>query len=151
MDAFEKSLNDLLVDTFNCILKYEEMSLRTISNMRITVSEAHLMEAIGKMGGSATVSEIAASLNIAVPSATVAVKKLEDKGFLQKLPCTQDARRTIVSLTELGAKIDRAHNIFHRKMVRDISRNFSESEKTVLLSAVNKLNTFFKEKAEIQP
>jgi DNA-binding MarR family transcriptional regulator len=148
VDNFEISLNNLLVDTFNNILKYEEKSLRTISNMRITVSEAHLIEAISRLGGKTTVSEIAAALGIAVPTATVSVKRLGDKGFIQKVPCVKDARRTIVSLTELGAKMDRAHSVFHRKMVRDISSDFSESEKTVLLSAINKLSGFFKNKVE---
>jgi hypothetical protein len=33
-------------------------------------------------------------------------------------------------------------------MVRNISREFSDDEKEVLLTAIKKLNEFFKEKAE---
>lgn len=148
MSAFEENLNGLLVDTFNYILKYEEKSLRAISDMPVTVTEAHILEAIGKKGGSASVSEISALLKVTLPTATVAIKKLEKKGFIAKAPCTEDGRRSIVSLTPLGMKVDRAHGIFHRRMVKDISREFTDSEKEVLLSAIRKLSVFFKEKVE---
>lgn len=148
MNDFEQSLNNVLVDTFNTILKYEELSLKSISSVPVTVSEAHMIEAVGKQGGRTTVSEIASLLNIAMPTATVAVKKLESKGFVTKVPCTDDGRRAIISLTELGEKINRAHSLFHRRMVRNISNEFLDGEKEVLLSAIEKLSEFFKEKVE---
>lgn len=150
MNDFERNLNNVLVDVFNYILKYEEMSLKSLSNMKITMSEAHLIEAINRLGGNTTVSEIAYLLNITVPTATVSVKKLENKGFVKKAPCSTDGRRSIVSLTKLGERIDKAHNLFHQRMVRNISRNFSDPEKKILLAAVKKLNNFFKEKVEIK-
>lgn len=148
MTEFELNLNDLLVDTFNFILKYEETSLKAISGAPITVTEAHIIEAIAKKGEHATVSKIASALGVAVPTITVAVKKLEKKGLVTKLPCADDGRRLMISLTDLGKRINRAHGIFHRKMVRNIEENFSDGEKEVLLSAVKKLSIFFKEKVE---
>ena len=145
MNDFEKSLNNILVNTFNNILKYEEQSLKSISG--ITVSEAHIIEAISNHKV-ASVSEIATSLDIAVPTATVAIKKLEKKGFIIKVPCKKDGRRTLISLTELGRKIDHAHNIFHRKMVTNVSKNFNSSEKKLLLNVIAKLNEFFQKKVE---
>lgn len=148
MTEFELNLNDILVDTFNLILKYEENSLKAISGTTLTVTEAHIIEAIARRGESTTVSAIASSLGVAVPTATVAVKKLESKGVVLKVPCTKDGRRLIVTLTELGKKLNRAHGIFHRRMVKNISEGFSEGEKEILLSAVKKLSVFFKEKVE---
>jgi DNA-binding MarR family transcriptional regulator len=148
MTEFERSLNNVLVDTFNYILKYEEASLKSISSVPVTVTEAHILEAIGNNGGSCTVSEIAATLGTAVSTATVAVKKLERKGLVSKVPCPQDGRRLNITLTDLGRKIDRAHGIFHTRMVRHISGGFTGEEKDVLLSAVKKLSAFFKEKIE---
>ncbi len=148
MNAFEESLNGLLVDTFNYILKFEEKSLRSISDTPVTVTEAHILEAIGKNGGSASISEISALQKVTLPTATVAVKKLEKKGFIEKAPCTQDGRRAIVSLTQLGKKLDMAHGIFHHKMIKDITRRLTDSEKDVLLCAVRKLSDFFREKVE---
>ena len=150
MDAFEKNLNHVLVDTFNYILKYEEASLKKILNVSVTITEAHLIEAIGKQENKkTTVSKIASLLNISVPTATVAVKKLESKGFVIKVPCEEDGRRTIISLTDMGKKIEKIHHLFHEKMVKNISSQFPDSEKDILLKAITKLNEFFKEKIEV--
>lgn len=148
MNTFEEHLNDLLVNTLNYVLKFEETSLKTIADIPITVTEAHMIESISKRSGKSTVSDIATDLNIAVPTATVAVKKLINKGLVEKAPFCEDGRRFIISLTERGEKVDRAHGVFHRRMVRNISREFSDDEKEVLLSAILKLSLFFKEKVE---
>ena len=144
MDAFERSLNDLLLDTFNNIIKYEEISLKKMI-APVTISEAHTIEAISKLDGrNATVGNLAALLNIAAPTVTVAVKKLESKGLVRKTQCEKDARRAIVSLTDAGRRIERAHRLFHERMVRNIGRQFAESEKEVLLRAIQMLSEFFK-------
>jgi len=149
MDDFENSLNNVLVETFNSILKFEESSLKNIVSVPVTITEAHMIEVIGTLEKKeATVSEIASVLNVSMPTATVAVKKLESKGFITKVPCVKDGRRAIINLTELGKKIYKAHNLFHKRMVRNISRQFQETEKEVLYRAVTKLNEFFREKAE---
>ncbi|MGI6166966.1 MAG: MarR family winged helix-turn-helix transcriptional regulator [Eubacteriales bacterium] len=148
MDEFEKCLNDILVDTFNHILKYEETSLKTITDMPVTLAEAHMIEAISKRGGQSTVSEIASDLNIKPPTATVAVKKLEKKGLVVKMPFSKDGRRFIISLTKKGEKVNRAHSIFHRRMIRGISRGFTDAEKNILLSAAQKLGDFFRKKVK---
>ena len=148
MDTFEKSLNHVLVDTFNYILEYEESSLKKIVSIPVTITEAHMIEAVGaQKNEEATVSEIASVLDISMPTATVAVKKLESKGFITKVPCTRDGRRTIISLTEMGKKIYKAHSLFHKRMIKNISRQFQETEKDVLYRAVTKLSDFFKERS----
>jgi len=146
MDDFEKSLNHVLVDTFNFILKYEEISIKKITDVPITITEAHMIEAIGnRENEETTVSDIALMLSISMPTVTVAVKKLETKGFITKTTCAKDGRRILIGLTEKGKRIERAHRLFHTGMVRNISRQLPEDEKEVLFKAVNKLNTFFKD------
>lgn len=149
MTEFELHLNDLLVDTFNFILKYEESSLKSLASMPVTVAEAHIIEAISKKGGQTNATEIASSLGVAAPTITVAVKKLEKKGLVSKTPCTKDGRRFIIGLTPLGKKVHRAHGVFHKRMVRNIGRNFSGQERDTLLSAIKKLNLFFKGKVDV--
>ncbi len=148
VNDFEASLNSILVDTFNNVLKFEEMSLRTISNIPVTVSEAHLLEAISNKGGSATVSKSSSQLKISLPTVTVAIKKLESKGLVTKVTCESDGRRAIISLTELGLKLNKAHSFFHRRMVKNISSGFTDEEKKILLATIKKLSGFFKEKVE---
>jgi len=150
MDDFEKSLNHVLVDTFNMILRFEEVSLKKIASVPVTITEAHMIEAIGTQENEeTTVSEISSLLGVSMPTATVAIKKLESKGFITKAPCATDGRRTIISLTEMGKRINKAHSLFHRRMVKNISNQFQEDEKDVLYRAVTKLSEFFKDKVEV--
>ena len=149
MDTFELNLNNVLVDTFNAILKYEEVSLKRVLKMPVTITEAHIIEAIGRQENKeSTVSEIAAAMGIAVPTATVSVKKLEGKGYVKKVPCARDGRRTIISLTDVGRKIERVHRLFHQNMVKNISSQFLDTEREVLLRAVKTLNEFFRVRVE---
>ena len=146
MTDFETGLNALLVGAFNNILKYEARSLQNISENPVTISEAHMLEYIAKQEGEATVSGIAADLQLAVPTATVAVKKLERKGYVTKAPCAGDGRRAHICLTENGSRVNRAHAIFHQRMVRSIARQFGEAEKEILLAVIKKLGDFFENK-----
>jgi len=149
MDNFEKSLNNVHVDTFNSILKYEEKSLKRIVSIPVTITEAHMLEAVGeKEDEGTTVSDVASILGVSMPTATVALKKLESKGFINKEPCARDGRRMIVSLTDMGKKINRAHSLFHKRMVKNISNQFPDTEKDALFKAVTRLNNFFKERVE---
>ncbi len=150
MNQFELTLNDILADTFNSILKFEESSLKKISNVLITVSETHLLEAIGKFEGArATVGEIASAQAVSIPTVTVALKKLESKGMVEKVRCENDGRCVFVTLTELGRKILNAHKYFHRKMVRNISKEFNNEEKRLLIEAMEKLNSFFAKNSSV--
>ena len=150
MDDFEKSLNHVLVDTFNSILKYEQGSLKNTLKVPVTITEAHIIEAIGTQENQeATVSGIASLLNISMPTVTVAVKKLETKGFIRKVPCATDGRRTIISLTDMGKRIERAHRLFHMRMVKNISNQFPEDEKDVLFRALTRLSEFFKVRTQV--
>jgi len=149
MDDFEKSLNHMLVDIFNTILKFEESSFKKIASVPVTITEAHMIEAIGSQENEeSTVSGIASLLNISMPTATVAIKKLESKGLVTKAPCMKDGRRMIITLTNDGKKIDRVHKLFHKRMIRNISNQFPEDEKELLFKVITKLNNFFKEKIE---
>ena len=149
VNEFEKGLNLALIDTFYYILKCEEASLQQLLNVPVTLTEAHMIDTIGRQERKeSSVSRIARLLNIAMPTATVAVKKMEKKGFVKKQPCESDARRTIISLTDVGRKIEKIHHLFHEKMVRNISGQLQDGEKEILLSTTRKLSEFFRSTAE---
>jgi len=151
MDNFETVFNTVLVETFGYILKYEEAALKKLLSVPVTITETHMIEMIGKQkNGETTVSKIASAFNIAVPTATVAIGKLERKGFVKKVSCEKDGRCTIISLTDAGRKIERAHLIFHTDMVKNISGQFADAEKTVLLRAARALGDYFKARVEAQ-
>ena len=148
MDTFEKKLNGLLIDTFRQLTDVEANMARD-ANSPLSISEIHLLEAVGgSPEGVQSVSGIAAALGITLSSVTIAVGKLVKKGFLYKAKDKKDGRSVRISLTREGKRIYRMHRYFHYKMIRELTEGFNQKEKQVLLAGVEKLDHFFKEKAE---
>lgn len=149
MDEFSRHLNNLIVDTFRSILKIEEKALKSSQNVGLSMSEIHMIEAVGKAGDAgAKLSDIADDLGITLPSVTISINKLASKGYIEKLKHAQDGRVVYAALTEKGRRIEKAHRYFHEQLVNSVTKELSEPEKTDLLKGVIKLNNFFKHKLE---
>ena len=146
MKPFEEQLNEVLVDTYRSILRVEENILKRSDQTDLSISEIHMLEAVGKgKDRRRTISELAEVLNITLPSVTVAINKLMKKGYVEKVRGEEDGRIVYVSLTRQGRRIDSAHRYFHESMVRSIIRDMTESEMQALYKGVMKLDTFLKE------
>jgi DNA-binding MarR family transcriptional regulator len=149
MDTFSKELNDLLVETFWNILKVEEQMLQSGSGEDLSISELHVIESVGKSGApGSTISEIALDLDVALPSVTVQINKLQKKGYVEKHKNERDGRVVYAKLTEQGRKINKIHSYFHRQMVLAVAEDMNEMEKEVLIQGITKLRNFFVKKSE---
>ena len=146
MKPFEEQLNEVIVDTYRSILRVEENILKRSDQTDLSISEIHMLEAVGKgKDRRRTISELAEVLNITLPSVTVAINKLMKKGYVEKVRGEEDGRIVYVSLTRQGRRIDSAHRYFHESMVRSIIRDMTESEMQALYKGDMKLDTFLKE------
>lgn len=146
MKPFEEQLNEVIVDTYRSILRVEENILKRSDQTDLSISEIHMLEAVGKgKDRRRIISELAEVLNITLPSVTVAINKLMKKGYVEKVRGEEDGRIVYVSLTRQGRRIDSAHRYFHESMVRSIIRDMTESEMQALYKGVMKLDTFLKE------
>ena len=146
MKPFEEQLNEVIVDTYRSILRVEENILKRSDQTDLSISEIHMLEAVGKgKDRRRTISELAEVLNITLPSVTVAINQLMKKGYVEKVRGEEDGRIVYVSLTRQGRRIDSAHRYFHESMVRSIIRDMTESEMQALYKGVMKLDTFLKE------
>ena len=144
MQSFAETLNEMLVAVYNKILHVEESFLRKGVGAGLTIREMHMIEFIGKAGKEGrTLSETADYMEVARPSVTVAVKKLEAGGLLLKTCCAQDGRAIRVTLTREGRKIFMHHMRFHMLMVHELEEAFDEDEKRVMMNAIEKLDSFF--------
>lgn len=147
MDLFASQLNEVLVDTFNNILKVEEDLLKHSANIDLSINEMHLIESVGKnKNNGKTISDLAQCLKITLPSVTIAINKLVKKGYVKKEKSNADGRMVFVRLTDKGRRIDKIHHYFHLKMVNEISNEMTDHEKEVLIHGMKKLNGFFKKK-----
>ena len=146
MKPLEEQLNEVIVDTYRSILRVEENILKRSDQTDLSISEIHMLEAVGKgKDRRRTISELAEVLNITLPSVTVAINKLMKKGYVEKVRGEEDGRIVYVSLTRQGRRIDSAHRYFHESMVRSIIRDMTESEMQALYKGVMKLDAFLKE------
>ena len=149
LQDFPIVLNNMLTQAFHNILRLEEEYLQKSSRINLSIREMHLIECIGECDNEEkTASEIADFLRIARPSATVAIKKLEQKGYLSKSADGADGRFVRIALTREGRKIFRFHKRYHSNLVAEISKGFDEDEQGCLIRAINKLNEFFEKDAE---
>lgn len=141
---FKREFNKLLVDTFNEINKIEELNLKKVGNGNLTIAEFHIIECIADgQDGRRTIGDIAEALGVSVPTVTVAVKKLEGKGYLARFKNQSDGRSTFIALTDEGKRMNRLHSFFHEQMIFSISKEFDEEELELLYRCVKKLNEFF--------
>lgn len=146
MESFESRLNSLLIETFRDILKVEELILQK-NAIGLSISEVHLIESVRKgVDRSSTVSDIASDLRIALPSVTVAVNKLVQKGYLTKEKSNEDGRSVTIKLTREGERIFRLNRYIHYKMVRAAAKEVPIEEQGTLLTGVKNLDEFFKKK-----
>lgn len=145
-DQFSEQLNTLLLDTFYEIQKLEEKALKKTGKGDLSISEFHMLESIGKgEEGRKTVGDIASSLSVTLPTVTVAVNRLEKKGYITKTKSAEDGRVVYIGLTREGRKMDRIHQFYHRQMLKSIQSEFNGEEIGYLLRCIRKLNQFFKD------
>jgi len=147
VESFSSQLNELLVETFNNILKFEEDLIKHSANIDLSINEMHIIENVGKSDNNGkTISDLAQAQKITLPSMTIAINKLVKKGYVVKEKSSVDGRVVYVRLMDKGLRIDKIHHYFHMKMVKDISKKMSDDEKIVLIHGMEKLNGFFTKK-----
>lgn len=145
MPVFSSSLNELLVEIYRNIQILEESELKK-SRLNLSINEMHMIELIAKNDAGMTVSEIALRLKVTKPTVTVAVNKLVGKGYCEKKRLEDDKRAVLVALTPSGRRVEAFHRRCHRSMIREISDDFTETEREELLKTMERINNYFKSK-----
>lgn len=146
MDSFAAKLNELLDEAYLNVMTMEEQSARSCARLALSASEYHLIQVVGRGGKEGiTVSEIADTIHVARPSASVAVNKLAGKGFVSKARCSTDGRSIQVKLTRRGRLADAYHRYYHRQLFNRLTTEFTQEEKAALIKGVEKLNGIFLE------
>lgn len=143
MDAY-KTINDILVNLFNEIMKSEEEAIITEEFKDLTNNDMHVIEAIG-LGGSNNMSVIAKKLKVTVGTLTTAVNRLIMRKYAERIRSEEDRRVVYVKLTNKGIKAFKHHEEYHRQMTNAILKKLSEDEIPVLVKALDGLSDFFRE------
>lgn len=142
-----KQIDELLTGTFNSILRIEERALDNRLTYGLTITEIHTIEAIGYRERN-PMNVVAARLGVTLATLTIAVNRLVEKGFVERVRDEHDRRRVLISLTVRGRQVFRAHALFHKNMINDALEGLTSEEEIALASALSKVESFFKNQAE---
>lgn len=150
LDDFGKQINDTFMLIYDSVHKVEEAMLKS-STLDLSISELDIVETIGTFGDKGcSISDIAHKNEVTLPTVTVAIKRLEKKGYVEKARSSEDGRMVNIVLTRIGKKADAAHRYFHERMVRALLKDASEEVRPVILQSLQNLGAFLKQMGEAQ-
>jgi DNA-binding MarR family transcriptional regulator len=113
------------------------------TKLDLSISELNILETIRKTNSKGcSVSEIARAQNVTLPTITVAIKRLEAKGYVEKVRSQEDGRMVSIRLSRQGEKADAAHRYFHEQMIRAFLKDVGQKDRVVVLSALKNLSAF---------
>ena len=134
MDPHE-TINDILVNLFNEILKLEEEAIITDEFKDITNNDMHIIEAVG-LSGENTMSVVAKKLGITAGSLTTSVNSLVNKKYVTRQRSEEDRRVVFLKLTEKGKRAYEHHREYHRQMTEAVISRLDENEVPVLIKTL---------------
>lgn len=143
MTPQQQTINGFLVDVFNDVLRLEERSVRTGCGS-LSLTELHVLEAVrGVSETRGTMADVASALGVTGGTLTIAVKTLEQKGFVRRERDEEDRRRVLVRLTPKALPALQRHAEFHRALVTGATERLSEEELLAFTKALGSLRGFF--------
>lgn len=145
---YRKVVSDILTGMFNDILRVEHRAIESDDLMPLSMSELHIIEAVGDDDGNSIMSEIARKLRITLPTLTAAADRLEEKGYIRRNRSSEDRRRVSVALTEEGKVAYERHARFHERMVDAFLDGLEQAKLPELLESMEHLRDFFRDQVE---
>ncbi len=135
------AVNTLLVELFNDILSIERDTLKKSKFSDLSVTEIHIIEAIGMEQKNMT--ELSSQLGVTVGTLTTSINRLVKKEYVSRTRGKTDRRYVEIMLTEKGKLAYSVHEAFHEKMVRTMTDKLSKGDNEILIESLKRLNQFF--------
>ena len=139
----QETINDILINLFNDILKLEEEAIITDEFKDITNNDMHIIEAVG-LSGENTMSVVAKKLGITAGSLTTSVNNLVNKKYVTRKRSEEDRRVVFLQLTAKGKRAYEHHREYHRQMTEAVINKLDENEVPVLIKTLTGLSEFFR-------
>lgn len=147
LSDMENSLNHLLVKMFNDILKIEEQVLINEDYKDISITDMHIIEAIG-YDSSRNMTSVSKDLGITVGTLTIAINNLVKKDYVKRTRSQKDRRVVLICLTTKGQKAYKHHEKFHTDMIEEIRSQMTEDEEVILIKMLNSIYGYFKKQVK---
>lgn len=114
----------------------EEMKQET-NLKKLTSRQLYCIELIKEMQNP-SLTELAERMNIAKPSISVMIERLENNNFIYKVPSDNDRRTAHVHLTKEGEKAALLHAQLHKRIADLLTEEMTDSEKEIMIVLLNK-------------
>lgn len=145
MESTMITLNRLISGAFNDMSRSEHEAIKSSGFDDVSVNEAHTVDAIGVYVPK-TMSAVAEKLDITMGTLTVSINHLVKKGYVNKVRNESDKRVFLLSLTEKGKELFKAHQRFHFELVKSLIVGLSDYEADMFIEALSSLNQFLKKR-----
>lgn len=142
--SYIKEVNEIFENFYKLFYESEDLALKNGIKC-LTHTELHIIEAMGK--DSITMNTLSERLGITMGTATVAITKLEEKGFAMRVRSNVDRRKVYVSLTPKGRKALEYHNNYHKTIMTTITENINKDDLNVFLKTFEKILKNLKDKS----
>ena len=142
MENARKILNELLVEMFNHILILEQKNLQD-KGVKLSMSEVHTLENIQK-SESKTMSDVAKRSLVTQGTLTVAVNRLQEKGYIIREKDDVDRRIVRLNLTSKAMKVLEIHDQFHKDMIDSFIKDLQVDQDYALINSLSKIMDYFK-------
>ena len=142
-------IENLLDQFYKTYYKIEEINLNQVIKC-LTTTEIHVIEAIGQ--DKITMNELAEKLGITMGTASIAINKLTEKQFIERIRSDEDRRKVFVKLSKKGEMALNYHGNFHSTILEKITENIPKEElKAFVTTFETILNNLEVIKKDIQP
>lgn len=115
---------DTIVRIMNKAVSIEKDPIDIGHGTLLYPSEVHLIDMAGRFPDE-NVSQIASRLGITKGAVSQTAKKLEEKGYLEKVKRENDKKTIVLRLTEYGKDAFRWHRAYHETMNRKMAAEVS--------------------------
>lgn len=146
MTQTEAKLNSFLVNVFNDILHLEEENIASGGITGLSVSELHVLEQIDILSAAhedVGMSRLADALCVTGGTLSIAVRTLEQKGYVKRTKADCDKRRVYISLCDKAYPALSAHTAFHDRLVQHACSELTEYQIDCLITALDGLHRLF--------
>ncbi len=133
------SLAELIERLSQSMQDHEDSVTRQSEFANLTVTQIHYLDSIRHFESPPTISQLAEHLKVTKPTATNSIDRLENDGYIRKVPSAEDRRVWYVHLTSKGLKISDFHDKVHQGYAENFENSLNKKELDQLVVLLNKV------------
>jgi DNA-binding MarR family transcriptional regulator len=139
MEFLMYSLAELIERLSQSMQDHEDSVTKKSEFANLSVTQIHYLDAIRHFDEPPMISHLAKYLKVAKPTVTNAIERLEQEGYVRKVPSSEDRRMWYVHLTTKGLRISDLHDQIHLGYAKNFEKALNSDELDRLVALLNKV------------